>query len=253
MLKINNLSVSSIDDQKKILKDFNIDINPNEIHAIMGPNGVGKSTLSKVIMGSNNYKIDNGSINFLGDEINDMPIYERARKGIFLCFQNPVEIDGVSSSEMVRTAINSKENNINLYQFIKMQEEVAGTLNISDEMLKRGVNVGLSGGERKKMEIYQLKMLKPKLIILDEIDSGLDIDSLKVIGNNVMDYYKNNSDVSILIITHYPRILDYIKPDYVHVMKDGKIVKTGDISLAYTLENTGYDDINIIESNDNNE
>lgn len=253
MLKINNLSVSSTDDNKKILKNFCLDIKPHEIHVIMGPNGVGKSTLSKVIMGSTNYRIDNGTINFFDEEINNLPTYERARKGIFLCFQNPVEIEGVSSSEMVRSAINSKDNKLGLYDFIKKQDNTASEVQVSEEMLKRSVNVGLSGGEKKKMEVFQLKMLEPKLIILDEIDSGLDVDSLKVIGNNIMDYYNKSADSSILIITHYPRILDYLHPDFVHVMKDGKIVKTGDSSLAYEIENTGYDEIDIVESNDNYE
>lgn len=252
MLNIKNLSVRV--EEKQILNDFNIDIEPHTIHVIMGPNGVGKSTLSKVIMGSNNYEVLSGDIIFSGENINSLPTYERARKGIFLCFQNPSEIEGVTNTEMIRTAINSRlEKNIGIYDFIKQVDKVSKEVKLSDELLKRGVNVGFSGGEKKKNEVLQLKMLKPKLIILDEIDSGLDIDSLRIVGDNIMDYYQNSSDVSILIITHYPRILEYLKPDYVHIMKAGRIVKTGNLDLAYELEKNGYDEISIIEGSKDNE
>ncbi len=252
MLNIKNLSVRV--EKKQILNDFNIDIEPHTIHVIMGPNGVGKSTLSKVIMGSNNYEVLSGNIIFSGENINSLPTYERARKGIFLCFQNPSEIEGVTNTEMIRTAINSRlEKNIGIYDFIKQVDKVSKEVKLSDELLKRGVNVGFSGGEKKKNEVLQLKMLKPKLIILDEIDSGLDIDSLRIVGDNIMDYYQNSSDVSILIITHYPRILEYLRPDYVHIMKDGRIVKTGNLDLAYELEKNGYDEISIIEGSKDNE
>lgn len=252
MLNIKNLSVRV--EKKQILNDFNIDIEPHTIHVIMGPNGVGKSTLSKVIMGSNNYEVLSGNIIFSGENINSLPTYERARKGIFLCFQSPSEIEGVTNTEMIRTAINSRlEKNIGIYDFIKQVDKVSKEVKLSDELLKRGVNVGFSGGEKKKNEVLQLKMLKPKLIILDEIDSGLDIDSLRIVGDNIMDYYQNSSDVSILIITHYPRILEYLRPDYVHIMKDGRIVKTGNLDLAYELEKNGYDEISIIEGSKDNE
>ncbi len=252
MLQINNLTVEI--DNKKILDNFNIDIKPNTIHVIMGPNGVGKSTLSKVIMGDKNYNILSGKIIFNNEEINLIPTYERARKGIFLCFQNPVEIEGVSNNEMIRTALNSKlDKHVGIYDFIKQIEKSSKEVKLTDEMLKRGVNVGFSGGEKKKNEVLQLKILKPKLIILDEIDSGLDVDSLKVVGENIMQYYNEEDNVSILIITHYPRILNYLKPDYVHVMKGGKLVKTGDITLAYDIEKLGYDRVDIIESIDKNE
>lgn len=252
MLKINNLTVEI--DNKKILDDFNIDIKPNTIHVIMGPNGVGKSTLSKVIMGDKNYNILNGSIVFNGEDIINLETYERARKGIFLCFQNPVEIEGVSNNEMIRTALNSKlDKHVGIYDFIKQIEKSSKEVKLTDEMLKRGVNVGFSGGEKKKNEVLQLKILKPKLIILDEIDSGLDVDSLKVVGENIMQYYNEEDNVSILIITHYPRILNYLKPDYVHVMKGGKLVKTGDVNLAYDIEKLGYDRVDIMESIGSNE
>lgn len=252
MLQINNLEVSI--ENKKILDNFNINIKPHTIHVIMGPNGVGKSTLSKVIMGDKNYDVLNGKIIFNNEEINSLPTFERARKGIFLCFQNPSEIEGVSNNEMIRTALNSRlEKPVGIYDFIKKLEKASNEVHLTDEMLKRGVNVGFSGGEKKKNEVLQLKILKPKLIILDEIDSGLDIDSLKVVGENIMEYYKEEQDVSILIITHYPRILNYLKPDYIHIMKAGKIVKTGDISLAYELEKNGYDGVSVIESIDNHE
>lgn len=252
MLKVNNLTVEI--DNKKILDNFNIDIKPNTIHVIMGPNGVGKSTLSKVIMGDKNYNISNGSIVFNGEDIINLETYERARKGIFLCFQNPVEIEGVSNNEMIRTALNSKlDKHVGIYDFIKQIEKSSKEVKLTDEMLKRGVNVGFSGGEKKKNEVLQLKILKPRLIILDEIDSGLDVDSLKVVGENIMQYYNEEDNVSILIITHYPRILNYLKPDYVHVMKGGKLVKTGDVNLAYDIEKLGYDRVDIIESIGSNE
>ena len=171
-----------------------------------------------------------------------------------MCFQNPVEIEGVSNNEMIRTALNSKlDKHVGIYDFIKQIEKSSKEVKLTDEMLKRGVNVGFSGGEKKKNEVLQLKILKPKLIILDEIDSGLDVDSLKVVGENIMQYYNEEDNVSILIITHYPRILNYLKPDYVHVMKGGKLVKTGDITLAYDIEKLGYDRVDIIESIDKNE
>ena len=238
-LKIKDLTVSV--ENKTILKNFNIEIKSGEIHAIMGPNGTGKSTLSKVIMGDTNYKVEKGNIYFDEKNINDMPTDERARLGLFLGYQMPPEIEGVSNSDFLRAAMHNKEENFKLYDFIKKINKNVEQLNMDKQMIHRGINEGFSGGERKKNEILKMYMLEPNTIILDEIDSGLDVDSLKVVGENVMEYYKENKP-AILLITHYQRLLDYIKPDYVHIMKDGKIVKTGDFKLVSIIEQYGYDD-----------
>ena len=249
MLKIKDLNV--VVDEKKILNDFNIDIKEGEIHAIMGPNGTGKSTLSKVIMGNKNYKINSGTITYKNEIINDLPTDERARKGIFISMQNPISIEGVQNSEFLKTAINSRrESPVGLYEFIKTINAAAKELEIKDEMIHRAINVGASGGERKKNEVLQIKLLEPNFIILDELDSGLDIDSLKIVCKNINEYLIKNPKTSVLIITHYPRILEYIKPDYVHMMICGKIVKTGDANLAFNIEKNGYvDTFNVSENN----
>lgn len=249
-LKIENLTVSV--ENKTILKDFNIEIKSGEIHAIMGPNGTGKSTLSKVIMGDENYKIEKGKILFDEKEINNLPTDERAKLGLFLGYQMPPEIEGVSNADFLRTAIHSKKETFKLYDFIKKINKTVDELNMDKQMIHRGINEGFSGGERKKNEILQMYMLEPNTIILDEIDSGLDVDSLKIVGENVMKYYEENKP-SILLITHYQRLLNYIKPDYVHIMKDGHIVKTGDKTLVSKIEEYGYDDeklgTNVVEEN----
>lgn len=238
-LKIKDLNVSV--ENKNILKDFNLEIKSGEIHAIMGPNGTGKSTLSKVIMGDTNYKIEKGNIYFDEKELNNMPTDERARLGIFLGYQMPPEVEGVSNADFLRAAMHNKDENFKLYDFIKKINTNVEQLNMDKQMIHRGINEGFSGGERKKNEILQMYMLEPNTIILDEIDSGLDVDSLKIVGENVMKYYKENKP-AILLITHYQRLLDYIKPDYVHIMKDGHIVKTGDNELVKLIEQYGYDD-----------
>lgn len=239
-IEIKNLNVSIKD--KKILNDFNLIINAGEIHAIMGPNGTGKSTLSKVILGDKNYTLDRGDILVDGESITKLETYERARKGIFLCYQNPSSIDGITNSEFIRTALNETSgNNIGLYEFIKEMEKNIDSLKMHNDMMHRGLNQGFSGGERKKNEVLQLKMLKPKFIIFDELDSGLDVDSLKIVCDNILEYQKENPNTSILLITHYTRILDYLKPQFVHMMKDGKIVLNGDYSLAQKIEKYGYD------------
>lgn len=238
ILEIKNLNVKIED--KKIFENFNFDINENEISVIMGPNGTGKSTLSKVIMGDKNYETT-GEILLNGENISNMEIYERARKGIFLANQLPIEIDGITNIEFLKTALASTTGeNVPLYKFMKEVEAEVFELGMKNEMLSRYVNSGFSGGERKKNEILQMKILKPKLIILDEIDSGLDVDSLKIVCENILDYY-NNNDCSILIITHYNKLLEYIKPDKVNVVKNGKIVKTGDHNLALEIESKGYE------------
>ena len=252
MLKINNLAARVKNTDKDILKNFNLEIGDGEIHAIMGPNGTGKSTLSKTIMGHYNYEITEGTIEFNGTKLNDLEVYERARLGIFLCMQDPTIIDGVSNSEFLRTARGEiTGEKVNLYSFIKDMEKSMEDVKLDSSMLHRSLNKGFSGGEKKKNEILQMKFLKPKLIILDELDSGLDVDSLRVVCKNINSYIKDNPDTSVLIITHYPRILQYIKPKYVHILKDGNIKMTGDVELASEIEKNGYSIVE--EGNDHNE
>lgn len=246
MLEVKNLTACVLD--KKILDDFSINIKAGEVHAIMGPNGTGKSTLSKVIMGSDEYQVLSGDILFNNKSIKGLDVDERARLGIFLSMQNPVSIEGITNSEFIKSAINARRDTpIGLYEFIKDVENLSEELNLNKDMIHRNVNVGASGGERKKNEIFQMRMLKPKFIILDELDSGLDIDSLKIVCKNINLYLEENPNTSLLIITHYPRILQYIKPNYVHIMNNGKIVKTGDYNLALEVEKNGYTEINNIE------
>ena len=238
MLKIENLSTSI--DGKDILKDFYLNINDGEVHALMGPNGTGKSTLSKVILNNKKYQKLSGKIMFDDVDITNMSTDEIARKGIFLCNQLPCEIDGVTTADFLRTALNEKEE-VSLYQYIKKIDSAVKDLKMDENMIHRSMNKGFSGGEKKKNEILQLKILEPKFIILDELDSGLDVDSLKIVCENINSYLKEHENTSVLIITHYPKILQYIKPDYVHVMVNGNIKKTGDASLALEIEEKGYD------------
>lgn len=238
MLKIENLSTSI--DGKDILKNFYLNINDGEVHALMGPNGTGKSTLSKVILNNKKYQKLSGKIMFDNVDITNMSTDEIARKGIFLCNQLPCEIDGVTTADFLRTALNEKEE-VSLYQYIKKINSAVKDLKMDENMIHRSMNKGFSGGEKKKNEILQLKVLEPKFIILDELDSGLDVDSLKIVCENINSYLKEHENTSVLIITHYPKILQYIKPDYVHVMVNGNIKKTGDASLALEIEEKGYD------------
>ena len=240
-LKIENLTVEV--SGKIILKDFNLEIKSGEIHAIMGPNGTGKSTLTKVIMGDTNYKIIKGKIIYNGKVINKMPVNERAKIGIFLGMQMPIAVEGVSNADFLRSALRAKEgDNFKLLSFIREVEDLTKKLHMDKNMIHRGINDGFSGGERKKNEILQMNILKPNIVLLDEIDSGLDVDSLKLVGESVMDYY-NDKKPAILLVTHYQRLLDYIKPDFIHIMKDGHIVLSGDKSLALKIEKEGYDKI----------
>ena len=226
---------------KKVLNKLNLSINPGEIHVILGPNGVGKSTLSKVLMGSEDYKVESGDILVDNKSIKDLETDERAKLGMFLSFQNPIDIEGVTNSEFLKVAINERrEEPIGLYDFIKEMEQSFDELDLKKEMMHRSVNQNFSGGEKKKNEILQMKLLKPKFVILDELDSGLDVDSLKVVCDNVNSYLSDNPDTSVLMITHYQRILDYIKPDYIHILINGHIVKTGDATLAKEIEEKGY-------------
>ena len=251
MLEIKNVSCSIVDSDIQILNHLSLTVNDGEIHAIMGPNGTGKSTLSKIIMGYYKYVITGGDILFDGESILNLSVDERAKKGIFLCMQDPTVIEGVSNSEFLKTARSSitgeKEN---LYTFIKDMESGMKDVGLDSNMIHRSVNMGFSGGEKKKNEILQMKFLKPKCIILDELDSGLDVDSLRIVCDNIRTYMKENKDTSLIIITHYPRILEYLKPDYVHVLKNGSIQKDGGIELALEIEKNGYSGINTISGDE---
>lgn len=254
MLEIKNLSCKVKDHEKIILSDFNLKINSGEVHAIMGPNGAGKSTLSKIMMGHYNYDVLEGNIYFNDEDITNLDTSKRARLGIFLAMQDPTVISGVSNSEFLREAMQEiKGEKVNLYQFITQMNSNISDLHLSSDMIHRSINEGFSGGEKKKNEVLQLKMLKPKFIILDELDSGLDVDSLKIVCSNINEYLKENPDTAVLIITHYPRILEYIQPNYVHVLDNGKIVQTGDFSLAKEIEKKGYQGINVLGKIDENE
>lgn len=238
-LNIKDLSVEV--NGKIILDKFNLNINDGSIHVIMGPNGVGKSTLSRTIMGDNNYHVIAGDIKFDGESIIKLRTDERARKGIFLAMQSPMEIDGVSNQDFLRTAISqNKEERVGLYQFIKECETAVSELSMNKDLIHRSLNVGFSGGEKKKNEVLQIKLLKPTFIILDELDSGLDVDSLRIVCENIMDYKKKYPNTAILIITHYSMILDYLRPDYVHILANKHIVKTGDYNLVNDIEKNGY-------------
>lgn len=241
MLEIKNISVKVIDSDKQILDGLSLTINDAEVHAIMGPNGTGKSTLSKVIMGNYKYELISGDILFNKELLNNLPVNERAKKGIFLAMQDPTVVDGVTNSEFLKTATREiTGENIDYFKFLDEVNKSIEDLEFDKDMLYRHLNKGFSGGEKKKNEVLQIKMLKPKFIILDEIDSGLDVDSLRIVCENINKYREENKDTSVLIITHYPRILEYIKPDYVHIMNNGKIVKTGNMDLAFDTEKHGY-------------
>ena len=244
MLEIKNLQVSVND--KSILKGLNLTIKPGELHAVMGPNGSGKSTLANVLSGKSGYEIS-GEVNFNGENLKKVPVEERAQKGIFLAFQYPLEIPGVNTNNFLKTSLNSirkskGENELDTLTFLKLVREKASELGIDEKILSRQLNVGFSGGEKKKNEILQMKILNPKLSILDETDSGLDIDALKIIASGVNS--SRDKKKSFLVITHYQRLLDYIKPDFVHVLSSGKIIKTGCGELAEELEKTGYTKLN---------
>ncbi|MBR1648128.1 MAG: Fe-S cluster assembly ATPase SufC [Alphaproteobacteria bacterium] len=241
MLKIENLCAKVAG--KEIIKNFNLTINEGEVHAIMGPNGAGKSTLSYVLTGKPGYEVTSGNILFKGRDLLKMPVEERAREGLFLIMQYPVEIPGVPVTSFLKHALNAKrqyngEPELDTMEFIKLLKEVAKESGIDFEMLKRPVNVGFSGGEKKRLEALQMTILKPSLAILDEADSGLDIDAIKVVSKGVNDLM--NEHRALLIITHYQKLLTYIKPDFVHVFADGHIVKSGNSSLSEEIEQNGY-------------
>ena len=240
-LNINNLNVSI--EGKKILDDFNLTINQGEVHAIMGPNGSGKSTLANVLAGNEDYEVNSGKIIFKDSDLLDLNIEERAQAGIFLAFQYPVEIPGVNITPFLQSAINAKLKNnkkpeLDNLSFAKILRKKAEALGINTDMLKRSINTGFSGGEKKRYEILQMSILNPEFTIFDETDSGLDVDALRIVTEGI-NKFKNEKN-SFLIITHYQKLLDYIRPDHVHVMRNGKIVKSGDISLAGEIELSGY-------------
>ena len=244
MLNIKDLHVSI--EGKKILNGLNLSINKGEVHAFMGPNGSGKSTLSYFLSGKDGYEMERGSIEYNGKNLLDLEVDERANEGLFLAFQYPMEIPGVQTSFFLKTAINSKRKHqglpeIDALEFAKLIKSQAQELDISPDMLRRDLNVNYSGGEKKKQEILQMSLLNPAMSILDETDSGLDIDALRIVSEGVNKL--RNKDNSFLVITHYQRLLNYIKPDYVHIIADGKIVKSGDISLALEIEEKGYEEI----------
>jgi Fe-S cluster assembly ATP-binding protein len=242
MLLIKNLHATIGD--KEILKGINLEVNAGEVHAIMGPNGAGKSTLASIIAGNENFEVTNGELFLDGEDLSDLAPEERAHKGVFLSFQYPVEIPGVSVTNFIRTAINETRKAQGLEempanQMLKVIREKSELLEIDRKFLSRSLNEGFSGGEKKRNEIFQMAMLEPKLAILDETDSGLDIDALRIVANGVNKLKSNKN--AVVVITHYQRLLDYIIPDFVHVLIDGKIVKSGDASLALELEEKGYD------------
>ncbi len=241
-MKLDIINLSVMVDNKLVLKDFNLSLDNGKIYVLMGPNGTGKSTLSRVIMGDSNYKVMSGDILFNSNSILDKSVDERSRMGIFLAMQYPMEIEGVSNQDFLRTAMSSKEGKqVGLYDFIMKCEKASEELKMDKNLIHRPLNVGFSGGEKKKNEVLQMKLLKPSLIILDELDSGLDVDSLKIVSSNIKDYIKENKDATLLIITHHQKVLEYIKPDYVKVLYNGKIVDSGDYKLSLEIEEKGYE------------
>ena len=242
MIHIKNLNVSI--NGKKILKDLSLDIKPGEVHAMMGPNGTGKSTLASVLAGKEEYEVESGEVTFKGKNLLEMAADERAREGLFLAFQYPVEIPGVTTTNFMKAAVNAKRKHLGLESldakdFLQLMKEKSAIVELDKSYLSRSINEGFSGGEKKRNEIFQMAMLEPDLAVLDETDSGLDIDALRIVANGVNKL--RDGKKSFLVITHYQRLLDYIIPDFVHIMYDGRIVKTGDKSLAVDLEARGYD------------
>jgi Fe-S cluster assembly ATP-binding protein len=242
MLSINNLHARI--DEKKILKGINLEIKPGEVHAIMGPNGSGKSTLASVLAGREDYEVTEGTVEFAGKDLLDLSPEERAGEGLFLAFQYPVEIPGLSTTNFIKTAVNEVrkyrgEESLDAVAFLKLMKEKMAMVNIDQSLLSRSLNEGFSGGEKKRNEVFQMAMLQPKLAILDETDSGLDIDAIRIVANGVNKL--RSKDNAVLLVTHYQRLLDYIVPDFVHVLYNGRIVKSGPKELALELEERGYD------------
>lgn len=241
MLSIKNLHASV--EEKNIIKGLNLEVKPGEVHAIMGPNGAGKSTLGYVLSGREGYEVSDGEVSLNGKDLLELEVEERAREGLFLAFQYPVEIPGVSNMEFMKESVNAMreqrgEEPLSAAEFLKKAKEACKQVQLPLDFLKRGVNEGFSGGEKKRNEIMQMILLEPKLCILDESDSGLDVDALQVVADGVNS--QRDGERSFIVVTHYQRLLDYIKPDFVHILADGKIVKSGDASLALEVEKSGY-------------
>jgi Fe-S cluster assembly ATP-binding protein len=242
MLSIKNLQAGI--EGKKILKGLNLDVKPGEVHAIMGPNGSGKSTLASVLAGRENYEVLDGSVEFMGKDLLELSPEKRAGEGIFLAFQYPIEIPGLTTTNFIKTAVNEVrkyrgQEPYDAVQFLKLMKEKMAMVEINQSLLSRSLNEGFSGGEKKRNEIFQMAMLEPRLAILDETDSGLDIDAIRIVANGVNKL--RNKDNAVLVVTHYQRLLDYIVPDFVHVLYKGRIVKSGTKELAFELEERGYD------------
>lgn len=245
MLKIENLHVKLEDENREILKGLSLTVKPGEVHAIMGPNGSGKSTLSYVLAGREGYEVTEGSVTYNGEDLLALEANQRAAKGLFLAFQYPIEIPGVQTMQFLKVALNAQrkargEKELSIPEFMRFVKDRASRLNINQDMLKRPVNVGFSGGEKKRAEILQMAVLEPSLCVLDETDSGLDIDALKVVSDGVNAL--RSPDRAMIVITHYQRLLEHIVPDFVHVLSDGRIVKSGGKELALELEANGYAD-----------
>lgn len=243
MLEIKNLHASVAEDGKEILRGINLTVKPGEVHAIMGPNGSGKSTLANILAGREDYEVTSGEINYKGEDLIEVDPEERAHKGVFLAFQYPVEIPGVSNTYFLRAALNAKreangESEMGSMEFMRYIREKVKQLGLKDELLTRSVNEGFSGGEKKRNEIFQMAVLEPSLCVLDETDSGLDIDALQTVAAGVNAL--RDSERAFVVVTHYQRLLNFIVPDYVHILMNGKIVKSGDKSLALELEEKGY-------------
>jgi len=242
MLSIKNLQAGI--EGKKILRGLSLDVKPGEVHAIMGPNGSGKSTLASVLAGRQNYEVLDGSVEFMGKNLLELSPEERAGEGIFLAFQYPIEIPGLTTTNFIKTAVNEVrkyrgQESYDAVQFLKLMKEKMAMVEINQSLLSRSLNEGFSGGEKKRNEIFQMAMLEPRLAILDETDSGLDIDAIRIVANGVNKL--RNKDNAVLVVTHYQRLLDYIVPDFVHVLYKGRIVKSGTKELAFELEERGYD------------
>lgn len=242
MLSVKNIHANI--DGREILKGINLDIKPGEVHAIMGPNGSGKSTLASVLAGREEYEVTEGTVSFLDKDLLELSTEDRAREGLFLAFQYPVEIPGVSTTNFIKAAVNEKrkylgQEPLDAVSFLKMMKEKMALVEIDQRLLSRSINEGFSGGEKKRNEVFQMAMLEPKLAIMDETDSGLDIDALRIVANGINKL--RSPDRAILLITHYQRLLDYIQPDFVHVLYNGRIVKSGTKELALELEERGYD------------